>query len=212
MKVGIPQHDLLDVAVIVSRFPRCLGDLPTPASVKALLLADSIAPLATNDTVKQRVRDMLRCSGYKPTGRGKPSAEYLVKAVADARLASINLAVDVGNALSLHSGLPVSVLDLDLLHPPLCIAAASQDTSYVFNASGQQMSLSNLLCLFDGQGPCGNAVKDSQRTKTNERTRNTLSVIWGTVGLPGRTRRVAEWCLQLLETENVAAECIIAGE
>ena len=58
--------------------------------------------------------------------------------------------------------------------------------AYVSLASGQTIDLAGLLCLFDTEGPCGNAVKDAQRTKTTAETRRTLSLIWGTVALPGR--------------------------
>ena len=58
-------------------------------------------------------RDVLRNGKYKPTGRGKPAAEYLVRAAGEGKLGSINLAVDLCNVVSLHSGLPISVVDLD---------------------------------------------------------------------------------------------------
>ncbi len=204
----IAEHPLLDVAVIVGRFPQALGALPVSPRVTALLSGHAETPLSTSETVKRRVRDLLRGGGYQPTGRGKPSAEYLCQAVANSRLGSINLAVDMGNAVSLHSGLPISVLDLDLLQPPLSIEVASADAEYVFNASGQVMALGGLLCLCDAHGPCGNAVKDSQRTKTSFQTRNTLSVIWGTVDLPGRTRQVVQWYLQLMEEAQVSGQTI----
>ena len=53
---------------------------------------------------------------------------------------------------------------------------------YVFNAAGQEIDVAGLVGLYDGDGACGNAVKDSQRTKTHAGTVRTLSVIWGAVG------------------------------
>ena len=50
-------------------------------------------------------------------------------------------------------------------------AVAPAGASYIFNASGQSMDLSGLLCLFDADGPCANPVKDAQRTKTGPETR-----------------------------------------
>jgi hypothetical protein len=44
--------------------------------------------------VRAAVRDMLRPGGCKPTGRGKPASEYLVRAASEGQLAPINLAVD----------------------------------------------------------------------------------------------------------------------
>ncbi len=156
------------------------------------------------DEVKSRVRDLLRHGGYKPTGRGKPASEYLVKAVSANKLGHINPVVDLINVVSLHSGLPISVVDLNRCEPAggkLRIAIAPENSEYVFNASGQTIKLDGLLCLFDEQGPCANAVKDSQRTKTSADTRESLVVIWGTDELPGQTEKAAQWL------ESLAADC-----
>jgi DNA/RNA-binding domain of Phe-tRNA-synthetase-like protein len=145
------------------------------------------------------VRDLLRQAGYKPTGRGKPASEFLLGAAAEGPLNSINLAVDACNGVSLHSGLPISVVDLHRAREPLSIQVAGPEARYVFNASGQTIDLEGLLCLFDAEGPCANAVKDAQRTKTHAGTRRTLSIVWGTNALPGRTAAVARWYRTLLE-------------
>ena len=92
----------------------------------------------------------------------------------------INPVVDALNAISLASGLPMSVVDLDLLRAPLSIRLAPADSSYVFNPAGQTMALEGLLCLYDADGPCANAVKDSQRAKTRPETQRCLCVVWGT--------------------------------
>ena len=121
-----------------------------------------------DEAIRLDVRDMLRHGGYKPTGRGKPASEYLLK-LADKGLMSINLAVDACNVVSLHSGLPISVVDLDRTEGALRIAVVEGDQRYVFNASGQEIRLEGLLCLHDENGPCANAVKDSERTKNTQR-------------------------------------------
>src|SRR5207237_3514962 len=132
-----------------------------------------------------------------PTGRSKPASEYLIKAAQEKRLAPINLAVDACNVVSLHSGLPVSVVDLYRAGEPLRVGVAPPGASYVFNASGQTIDLGGLLCLFDADGPCGNAVKDAQRTKTGPDTRRTLSLGWGTTTLPGRAGQQEAWSRKL---------------
>jgi len=123
----------------------------------------------------------------------------LIRAVTEGALASINLAVDACNVASLHSGLPISVIDLDRARAPLSIAIAPHGTTYVFNASGQVIDISGLLCLCDADGPCANAVKDAQRTKTGAGTRRTLSIVWGTRALAGRTARVVSFYRALLD-------------
>src|SRR5690606_18908924 len=145
------------------------------------------------------VRDMLRYAGYKPTGRGKPASEYLVRAASEGTLGAINLAVDVCNAGSLNSGFPISVVDLGRSRGPFCIRVATKGESYVFNASGQEIDLAGLPCLYDADGPCANAVRDSQRTKTTPATRDTLSVIWGCAGFEERLRETERWYQELLE-------------
>src|SRR5437667_6374201 len=186
MMLTIDPHPLLDVRAFVSNFPRPLGDMPSPPELIALLSLTASAPLRSDDSVREAVRTLLRHGGFKPTGRSKPASEYLLKAVREGLLTPINLAVDACNLVSLHSGLPISVVDLDKAREPLRVGIAPPGSSYVFNASGQTIDLGGLLCLFDADGPCANAVKDAQRTKTGAETRRTLSLIWGTEALEGR--------------------------
>ena len=61
--------------------------------------------------------------------------------------------------------------------------------------------IGGLPCIRDASGPCANAVKDSQRTKTSPDTLRTLSVIWGTKAQPGRTLAATEWYVELLDRE-----------
>lgn len=194
----LEQHPLLDAGVFRSDFEHSLQHRPTPTWLAELLDLDAPAPLSSSDAVRRSVRDLLRHGGYKPAGRGKPASEYLIRAASDGALESINCAVDACNAVSLHSGLPISIVDLDLAVPPLRIAIASPGEEYVFNASGQTIRLDGLLCLHDAQGPCANAVRDSQRTKTRSDTRRTLSVVWGTRDLPGRTARAVAWYREIV--------------
>ncbi|HEX4459072.1 MAG TPA: hypothetical protein VIA18_13940, partial [Polyangia bacterium] len=183
VRLSLASHSLLEVGAFVSELPSPLAQLPSPDWLRALLVPTAEAPVATaDDTVRAAVRDMLRARGYKPTGRGKPASEYLARAAADNALPSINLVVDAGNAVSLYSGLPVSVVDLGRVAEPLRIAVAGAPgvkESYIFNASGHEIDLGGLPCLYDIVGPCANAVKDAQRTKTSPTTRRTLSIIWG---------------------------------
>ena len=205
LQVQIDEHPLLELGLVRARLPRPLGELPSPAWLVELLRPDAEAPFEHGDDVRAEARNLLRGAGYKPTGRGKPASEYLVRAAAEGTLGSINLAVDVNNAVSLHSGLPISVVDAALVVPPLRVGLAGEGASYVFNASGQEIRLDGLLCLFDAEGPCANAVKDSQRTKTSAATTELLVLVWGTRALPGRTRAAVDWYASLIERGGAEA-------
>lgn len=200
--VAIAAHPLLEAACFTTTFAAPLGDAPSPAWLVDLLRPGAAtgerAPLQSSDEVRAAVRDLLRHGGYKPTGRGKPASEYLVKAAADGTLGPINPAVDACNVVSLHSGLPISVVDLDRARAPFRIEVAPAGASYVFNASGQTIDLGGLLVLADADGPSANAVKDAQRTKTHPGTTRTLSVVWGTRALEGRAARASTWYRELL--------------
>ncbi len=204
----IEPHELLDAGCFVTEFPRPLGQMDVLAVVAELRQLESSAPWQSSDAVREAIRGLLRRGGFKPTGRSKPASEYLLKAVRENLLGSINLAVDICNVVSLHSGLPISVIDLDRVQEPLQIAIAGPESSYVFNASGQMIDISGLVCLGDAHGPCANAVKDAQRTKTCPETRRTLSVVWGTRSLPDRTAGVTDWYRQLLQEHGaVTSSC-----
>lgn len=202
-------HPLLELAAFVTALPRPLAELPSPAELTGLLSLGAAAPLSADDTVRAAVRDLLRHGGFKPTGRSKPASEYLLRAAGDGALASINAAVDACNVASLHSGLPISVVDLGRARPPFRAAIPAPGTSYVFNPSGQVIDIGGLVSLWDADGPCAGPVKDSQRTKTQGDTTATLSIVWGTTALPGRAARTAAFYRELLHrlgasTEDVA--------
>lgn len=206
LAIASQQHPLLDLRAFTTTFPAPLGELPTPAAILALLAPDAAAPLRSDDAVRDAVRRLLRHGGFKPAGRSKPASEYLAKAVADKALGSINAAVDVCNIVSLHSGLPISVVDLAKAAPPFRVRVQPSGAAYVFNASGQSIDLEGLLCLEDATAPCGNAVKDAQRTKTDAATRSTLTVIWGTNELGARTTLAEKWHRELLQALGAATE------
>jgi DNA/RNA-binding domain of Phe-tRNA-synthetase-like protein len=210
LRVDVEPHPLVRVAAFTTTFPAPLGALSTPLSASDALRLDAAAPLERNEETRAAVRDMLRHGGYKPTGRGKPASEYLVRAASEGGLGSINAAVDACNAVSLHSGFPISVVDLDRADGPFRIAIAPEGASYVFNASGQEIGLAGLLCLFDSAGPCANAVRDAQRTKTTADTRSTLSVIWGCAGFEERLEKTERWYRELLAQGGATTEHVQA--
>jgi DNA/RNA-binding domain of Phe-tRNA-synthetase-like protein len=198
-ELHVEPHPSLRAAAFVTQFREPLGAVAAPNWLVELLRIDANAPVQRSEELRAGVRDMLRHGGYKPTGRGKPASEYLIRTAEESGIRSINLAVDACNVVSLHSGLPISVVDLELTEPPLRIGIATLGTSYVFNPTGQEIDVGGLVCLHDAVGPCGNAVKDSQRTKTRPETTKTLSVIWGCSGFELQLSAARDWYEQLLQ-------------
>jgi DNA/RNA-binding domain of Phe-tRNA-synthetase-like protein len=207
----VDPHPLLRVAAFTTSFVAPLVATATPAAVADALRLDAPAPMQRDETLRAAIRDLLRAGGYKPTGRGKPASEYLVRAATEGTLGAINAAVDACNAVSLHSGLPISVVDLDRASAPFRIGLAPEGSSYVFNASGQEIDLGGLLCVFDALGPCANAVRDSHRTKTRDETRATLSVVWGCAGFERRLEDAERWYRELLEASGASTERVMTA-
>src|SRR5262245_36025994 len=121
MDVGMPltitveSHPLLEPAAFVTRAAQATSRHETPAAVAGLATREARAPLSTSDAIRTAVRDLLRHGGFKPAGRSKPASEYLVGALAEDRFPRINALVDTCNVVSLHSGLPISLVDVDRL-------------------------------------------------------------------------------------------------
>ena len=198
LTIHIDPHPLLDVGAFVARFVQPVVSISTPPAITSLAVPGARAPFASSEQIKTAARDLLRHGGFKPSGRSKPASEYLIGAVAEGRFPAINAGVDACNVVSLHSGLPISLVDVERLDGALSIRIAPVGTSYVFNPSGQTIDASGLVCLFDASGPTGTPVKDAQRTKTHDGTLAAISIVWGTNALPGHTAAVTQWYRELV--------------
>ena len=197
----VRQHPLLLPAAIHARFSAPLSELTPRIDAHALLEA---APppiveldLEGREALRQEVRDLLRHGGHKPTGRGKPSSEYLVRAAGEGKVPRINAAVDACNAVSHHTGLPISV-DVARTSGPLRVAVPAGELRLQRRAGRDPPR--RLLCLFDGTGPSPNAVKDSHGTKTSPGTG--LSAWCGRPTRPGHARAALEWYASVLESSG----------
>jgi len=129
------------------------------------------------DAFRRTVRDVFRNRSYKPTGRAKPASEYLLRAASEGTFPRINLPVDVCNAVSLKSLLPISVWDLDRVDADVFrFRLGEADESYVFNDAGQEIALQDLIVgcacrdASDPGRPIVNGVRDSMATKTRAGT------------------------------------------
>jgi DNA/RNA-binding domain of Phe-tRNA-synthetase-like protein len=199
LTIALDPHPLLDAGVFGCRLVTDLASTETPVEISHLARQGATAPLTADDKVRTAVRDLLRHGGFKPAGRSKPASEYLVGALAEQRFPTINSLVDACNVVSLHSGLPISLVDLDRIDraAELTIKIAPAGTSYPFNPTGQVIDVSGLICLYDAQGPTGTPVKDAQRTKTHDQTRHAIAIVWGTRALGDRTARTTRWYREL---------------
>ena len=204
LTLAVAAHPLVDIGAFVMRLPTRLDATMTPAGITALMAAVA-TPFRVDDALRGDVRALLRAGGFKPSGRSKPASEYLVTALAEGRFPRINAAVDACNVASLHTGLPISLVDVDLIVPraatngaTLEVRCAPPATSYVFNPSGQVIDGSGLLCVFDANGPTGTPVKDAQRTKTHEGTRAAIAIVWGTRARPGLAAAATRWYRELV--------------
>ena len=185
-----------------------------PAFLAPLLDAARDAGAAyVPDHVRARVRRMLRFGKYKPSGRGKPASEFLLRAAVAAEFPLVNGPVDVNNAISLESGLPGSVFDAALSGRRLLVRRGEPGESYVFNRSGQSIDLEDLLLVCrqtpDRWEPCGNPVKDSMATKIRDETRDIIAVLYAPTDEP--VDRIEAWASRYAELLGTHCQAERAG-
>lgn len=172
-------------AVHLSGAPAGLADALAEA------VAARAAPLTPAEEARRTaVRDMLRQGRYKPTGRGKPASEYLLRAAQqpDRTFPRINGPVDVANLMSLTTLLPVSLWDHDRADArAYCFRLGREGEDYVFNAGGQRIDVADLFvgCRVSqaadptaGGRPIVNPVKDSMATKTRPETTQVMACVY----------------------------------
>jgi DNA/RNA-binding domain of Phe-tRNA-synthetase-like protein len=224
----VPREDLALGLVRVE--PIAAGPAPEAlAGALDLCVEKRRAAGLTPDEEKRRAasRDLLRNGRYKPTGRGKPASEYLLRAAQGGEFPRISGPVDANNLVSLEHLVAVSLVDLDaateLAAAPLQLEVrlGRAGERYVFNAAGQVLELEDLLCgcVLGGKAgsvPVATPVKDSLATKLTPSTRRVLGCIYypTTAGQAGELARITEellgW-LRLLGPEGADATMALAG-
>jgi DNA/RNA-binding domain of Phe-tRNA-synthetase-like protein len=148
------------------------------------------------------VRDLLRGHGYKPAGRGKPASEFLAGAAARGEFPRINNVVDINNLVSLETGWPISVIDLDRAGDALELRHGRPDERFAFNAAGPEIDVAGLLCVARVGGEAiANPVKDSMATKLTPDTSRVLAVLYTSrsVATPDEVRAASRRFGDLLE-------------
>ncbi len=170
---------------------------------RAQKLGEDAIPAET----RRRVRRMLRYGKYRPSGRGKPASEFLLRAALQENFPLVNCPVDVNNAISLASGLPGSIFDADVAGRRLLLRRGRPGEKYVFNRAGQEIDLEDLLLVCrlteSGWSPCGNPVKDAMETKISEATRNVVAVLYAPADEP--VERLTGWADRYAEL--LGSEC-----
>lgn len=153
-----------------------------PSGVDEALAALDPELDAAREARRLAARDMLRNGTCKPTGRGKPASEYLLRAVREETFPRINALVDVTNLVSAASALPVSLWDLDRAAASRFVFRLGTDgEAYLFNASGQTLALRDLVVGCRGVGlgePIVSPVKDGHATKTTTETSHVVGCIY----------------------------------
>src|SRR5687767_3478570 len=93
VRISVDAHPLLRIAAFTTQFPAPVGTLASPDWLVALLSPHAQPPFEPDEGLRVAIREMLRATGFKPTGRSKPASEYLLRAAQDELLGSINVAV-----------------------------------------------------------------------------------------------------------------------
>ncbi|MDP3178522.1 MAG: hypothetical protein Q8M76_11520 [Spirochaetaceae bacterium] len=183
--------------------PSCPRTLAVPDYLEELLARVRAAGDAFLEPErKAAVRDMLRYGTYKPAGRSKPSSEYLLAAALDGSFPLVNGPVDANNAVSLEWGYPASVFDLAKTGGELFLRRGEPGEAYVFNPSGQEIDLRDLLVACrrsvggmepgmepgwePGWEPCGNPVKDAMATKVFDEARDAVAIVYAPIADPAQ--------------------------
>lgn len=156
------------------------------ALVDALAEAKARGEALVSADRKAAVRSMLRHGAYKPAGRAKPSSEYLLQALMEEDFPAVNYFVDAVNVVSLISGYPISIIDLEKAGLDLLLRRARAGENYVFNAGGQIIDLADLLCVCRRAGevytPTANPVRDSMATKLFPGAASAVAFIYAPAG------------------------------
>lgn len=176
--VQLPDPDFT-AAIVIARNITLASSPADLATQLDQLIAQRAGENFPPPALKESVRAMLRKGGFKPSGRNKPASEYLAQAAREGRFPRINNLVDINNLLSLESGLPISLLDADIVGPDPVLRYGRPGEKYVFNPTGQEIDLQGLICICGGPDmtPKGNPIKDSMTAKLKETTKNVIGII-----------------------------------
>lgn len=132
---------------------------------------------------RKAVRDILRNGSYKPSGRGKPASEYLVRTITEEKgLPAINGIVDIFNYLSARYQIPISAWDVDACpSPSFEFRLGVEGESFQFNNTGHEIKISDLItgAAINGDStPVVTPVKDAHAVKISAASRNIAACMY----------------------------------
>lgn len=183
-------HPFLLVGVVTAE-----GITIGPTSDEGRLVLDArVAAADPTETTRSAIRTLLKRGGFKASGRNKPASEYLAEAKKRGEFPTIFNVVDINNVLSLETGWPMSVLDLDKCGDALEVRFGAADERYVFNQAGHAIDLEGLLGVANAQHMLGNPVKDAMHAKVDQATTRVAAFLWASrdCASPDRVEAVAK--------------------
>ncbi|HKJ45063.1 MAG TPA: phenylalanine--tRNA ligase beta subunit-related protein [Balneolales bacterium] len=172
------------IGIVIAREININQPLPFLESKLRFLLEERQNELnEREENFRLESRNMLRNGDYKPTGRGKPASEYLLRAAQEGNFPRINTVVDINNYISLRYMVPISLWDLDSAASTQYIfRLGKENENFIFNESEQKIELKDLVTGYKvdryKEIPIINPIKDSLKTKTTTSTRNIGAAIY----------------------------------
>lgn len=163
-----------------------LPELDIRIEQRLVRLRQGLSP--EEERFRASVRDVFRNGSYKPTGRGKPASEYLLRTALEGNFPRINSMVDCCNLISIENLLPISIWDVNAAGSERFeFRLGLESESFVFNSSGQAIELKDLIvgCALDqdeSSRPIVNAIKDSMGTKTSTSTFTVAAALYAPIG------------------------------
>jgi DNA/RNA-binding domain of Phe-tRNA-synthetase-like protein len=188
----VPRTDLALGIVRVEGIAAGPAPAPLAAALDTLIATRRSGPLGAAEEVRrQGSREMLRNGRYKPTGRGKPASEYLMRAASEGEFPRVNGPVDANNLVSLAHAVPISLWDLELAGTgELEVRLGRPGERYIFNAADQVLELEDLICgaalAGERSRPIVTPIKDSLATKLRPSSRRVGGCIYYPVAAGNR--------------------------
>lgn len=150
----------------------------TMQDAEELRRQELLGEAAASDPVIARARAAFKAFGRDPS-RYRPSSEALTRRLVSGKdLPRVNTAVDVGNLVSVMTGVPVGLYDADRIEGNISLRLGAESEAYE-SVRGRSISVHNLAALADSLGPFGTPYSDSKHTAVGLHTKRVLFILYG---------------------------------